>query len=44
LAPRSVFLGTPEGLAKFDRMPALQEVFRSGDYAIYHVDQDRLPG
>ncbi len=30
--------GTSEGLARIARMPGLQEVFRSGDYAIYHVD------
>ncbi len=29
--------GTPDGLAKFERMPELREVFRSGDYAIYEV-------
>jgi len=36
-------LGTPEGLAKFALMPSLQEVFRSGPYAFYHVNQGSLP-
>jgi len=35
--------GTPEGLAKFGQMPELTEVFRSGPYAIYAVDQAKLP-
>ena len=34
--------GTPEGLAKFERMPELTEVFRSGDDRIYAVDQSKL--
>ncbi|GIW13359.1 MAG: hypothetical protein KatS3mg062_0798 [Tepidiforma sp.] len=34
--------GTEAGLAKFAAMPALVEVFRSGDSVIYRVDQDRL--
>jgi len=34
--------GTPAGLAKFATMPALEEVFRSGDNVIYRVDQGRL--
>jgi uncharacterized membrane protein len=34
--------GTPEGLAKFGQMPALTEVFRSGDDRIYAVDQAQL--
>jgi YYY domain-containing protein len=32
-----IYHGTPAGIAKFARMPQLEEVFRSGDYAIYHV-------
>ncbi|MES4792985.1 MAG: hypothetical protein C4321_08390, partial [Chloroflexota bacterium] len=34
--------GTPAGLAKFTSMPALTEVFRSGENVIYAVDQERL--
>lgn len=34
--------GTPEGLAKFGQMPALTEVFRSGEDRIYAVDQSQL--
>jgi YYY domain-containing protein len=34
--------GTPEGLAKFEEMPALREVFRNGDDRIYAVDQSQL--
>ncbi len=34
--------GSEAGLAKFVQMPALSEVFRSGDYAIYRVDQAKL--
>jgi len=32
-----IYHGTPVGIAKFDRMPQLEEVFRSGDYRIYRV-------
>ena len=35
--------GTPAGLAKMAKIPGVGEVFRSGDYAIYHVDQAALP-
>lgn len=35
--------GTAEGLAKFDTIPAMTEVFREGEYAIYEVDQAALP-
>jgi YYY domain-containing protein len=35
--------GTEVGLQKFERMPALEEVFREGRYAIYRVDQAMLP-
>jgi hypothetical protein len=34
--------GTPEGLAKFAAMDALEEVFRSGDSVIYAVHKERL--
>jgi len=34
--------GTPAGLAKFDSMAALTEVFRDGNYAIYRVDQSQI--
>ncbi len=34
--------GTPEGLAKFEQMPELTEVFRSGEDRIYAVDQSKL--
>ncbi|MEP6872685.1 MAG: DUF2298 domain-containing protein, partial [Anaerolineaceae bacterium] len=34
--------GTPAGLAKMTAIPGVSEVFRSGDYAIYHVDQAAL--
>ncbi len=33
---------TPGGIDKFAKLPALSEVFRSGDYAIYGVDQSKL--
>jgi YYY domain-containing protein len=33
--------GTEAGLAKFDQMPELTAVFRSGDYAIYKVTSDK---
>lgn len=36
-------LGTPAGLAKFATMPALTEVFRSGENVIYRVEASRLP-
>ncbi|MEO8538291.1 MAG: DUF2298 domain-containing protein [bacterium] len=32
-----IYHGTPVGIAKFGQMPELEEVFRIGDYAIYHV-------
>ena len=32
-----IYHGTPDGIAKFDRMPQLEEVFRNGDYRIYRV-------
>lgn len=32
-----IYHGTPVGIAKFAQMPQLEEVFRSGDYAIYRV-------
>ena len=35
--------GTPDGLAKIPRIQGVTEVFRSGDYAIYRVDQGQLP-
>lgn len=35
--------GTPEGLETIANLPTLDEVFRSGRYAIYEVDQSRLP-
>ncbi len=35
-------MGSDAGLAKFSQMPALREVFRSGEYAIYEVDQAQL--
>jgi YYY domain-containing protein len=35
--------GTPDGLEKFGRMPELTKVFSSGPYAIYAVDQSKLP-
>lgn len=35
--------GTPEGLARLEDVPALTEVFRSGEHAIYAVDQELLP-
>jgi hypothetical protein len=35
--------GTPDGLAKFESIPALEPVFRDGQSVIYHVDQDALP-
>jgi uncharacterized membrane protein len=34
--------GTAEGLAKLATMDALTEVFRSGDYVIYRVDQTKI--
>jgi uncharacterized membrane protein len=34
--------GTPEGLAKFEQMPALREVFRNGEDRIYAVAQSQL--
>jgi YYY domain-containing protein len=33
----------PAGLSKLTTMPALDEVYRQGDYAIYRVDQRALP-
>jgi uncharacterized membrane protein len=33
---------TPQGLQKFELMPELEAVFRSGDLAIYRVDRDAL--
>jgi len=32
-----IYHGTPVGIAKFAEMPELEEVFRSGEYAIYRV-------
>jgi uncharacterized membrane protein len=34
---------SPDGLAKLERMAALEEVFREGEYAIYQVEQAALP-
>lgn len=34
--------GSEAGLARFGQMPALEEVFRSGENVIYRVDQARL--
>jgi uncharacterized membrane protein len=34
--------GTPAGIAKFETMPALHEVFRSGSNRIYEVDKQAL--
>ena len=33
---------TPASIEKLSKLPALSEVFRSGDYAIYRVDQAKL--
>jgi uncharacterized membrane protein len=38
-----VAFGTADGLAKIPNISGVKEVFRSGDYAIYHVDQAALP-
>lgn len=35
-------LGTPDGIAKFGAMAALNEVFRDGDSALYRVDKEAL--
>lgn len=35
--------GSPAALARLATIPALTEVFRSGPYAIYRVDQSKLP-
>ncbi len=35
--------GTPEALEAIETLPGLNEVFRSGPYAIYQVDQTQLP-
>lgn len=35
--------GSPEGIARLDKVPALTAVFRDGSYAIYEVDQSLLP-
>jgi len=35
--------GTPESLERFNHMPELSRVFVTGKYAIYHVDQSKLP-
>jgi YYY domain-containing protein len=32
-----IYHGTPEGIAKFAKMPQLEKVFESGQYAIYRV-------
>ncbi|MFQ5381365.1 MAG: DUF2298 domain-containing protein, partial [Dehalococcoidia bacterium] len=35
--------GTPEARARMAESPAVSEVFREGEYAIYRVDQELLP-
>jgi len=38
-----IVYGSPAALARFADIPAMSEVFRSGPYVIYQVDQSRLP-
>ncbi len=34
--------GTPDGIAKFEKMDSLTAVYQSGDFRIYRVNKDRL--
>ncbi len=43
IGTEELVFSTPASRQMFATIPALTEVYRNGDYAIYHVDQGKLP-